>query len=63
MHNKCTQSVEIVQCQVGLPMVYNVSLRQQWQWVKQLENGVARLVDGENYHAILIHTHTAGGKR
>ena len=51
-----TCSSEVFQCIVSLAMVDNISSREQGESVKQLENGVARLMDGHDHNVVTLHT-------
>ena len=53
-----TKLVKVVQSHASFAMIHNLSSRQQRERVKELEDGVARLVDGQNYHTIFLHTET-----
>ena len=47
--------MEVFQCIVSLAMVDNVSSREQGKSVKQLEDGVSRLMDGHDHNIITLH--------
>ena len=55
-----TKLVKIVQSHASLAMIHNLSSGQQRERVKELEDGVARLVDGQYYHSVYLHTETRG---
>ena len=48
--------MEVLQCIVGLAMVDHIPSREQGEGVKQLEDGVARLVDRHDHNVITLHT-------
>ena len=51
-----TCSVEVFQCIVSLAMVNDISSREQGESVKQLEDGVARLMDGHDHNVVTLYT-------
>ena len=57
-----TDTAEIVQTLAGRAMVDKVSLREEGECVKELEDGVARLVDGHDNHSIRSLTESVGSE-
>ena len=48
--------MEVLQCIVSLAVVDHVPSREQGEGVKQLEDGVARLMDRHDHNVVTPHT-------
>ena len=48
--------MEVFQCVISLAVVDDISSREQGESVKQLEDGVARLVDGHDHNVVTLYT-------